>query len=142
MPSSLVIDLFFKCLFQILLHGIPQIFQHVHGDDLSKTIVDGYHQALILEAEIVQVDESSVQKCHVEYERQECMVRQRIYFHVHQVQVAQLNHLKVKLSSKFSLVQNEHAEKVGDYGHTRDSLHGFWLTKLESVSVDEAHQEP
>ena len=70
------------------------------------------------------------------------MIRQWIDLHVHQVQITELDHLEVKLPSKLSLVQNEHAEKVGDYGHTRDSLHGFWLTKLESVSVDEAHQEP
>ena len=70
------------------------------------------------------------------------MIRQWIDLHVHQVQVAQLDHLEVKLSSKLSLVKNEHAEKVRDDSDTSDSLHGLGLAKLECVGVDEAHQEP
>ena len=60
MPPCLVIYLLLQSLFQILLHRIPQIFQHVHGDYLGEAVVNGYHKAFILEAEIVQVDKSSV----------------------------------------------------------------------------------
>ena len=70
------------------------------------------------------------------------MIRQWIDLHVHQVQITELDHLEVKLSSELSLVQNEHAEKVRDYGDTSDSLHGLWLAKLECVCVDEGHQKP